>query len=149
VTEVGVMKRWVIERATAVDDELVASFARLIPQLSQAPPPDAAALRALLAQPGMHLLVARVDGGIAGAACVLVYRIATGTNARLDDVVVDGGQRGRGLGEALTREAIEIARRAGARALYLTSHPSRDVANRLYLRLGFERHDTNAFRLRL
>ena len=39
-----------ISEATVVDDRLVAAFARLIPQLSNSnPPPDAAALEAIVA----------------------------------------------------------------------------------------------------
>jgi ribosomal protein S18 acetylase RimI-like enzyme len=138
-----------ISRATRVDAELVAAFARLIPQLSKSPPPDATALAAILAQPDMHVLVARDHDAIAGVAFLLVYRIATGTHARIDDVVVDTTARGRGVGEALTREAIQIAREANAKAIHLTSHPSREAANRLYQRLGFERRDSNIYRLAL
>ena len=140
-----------VYRAVAVDDELVAACERLIPQLSKATPPDAAALEEILAQPDMHVLITRDDisGAIAGLAFVLVYRVATGTHARLDDVVVDHEFRGRGLGEALTREAIAIAGAAGAKALHLTSHPSREAANRLYVRLGFEQRFSNVYRFTL
>jgi ribosomal protein S18 acetylase RimI-like enzyme len=53
------------------------------------------------------------------------------------------------VGEALTRDAIERARTAGARAVNLTSHPRREAANRLYLRVGFERRDTNVYQYKL
>jgi ribosomal protein S18 acetylase RimI-like enzyme len=139
-----------IDRATQVDAELVAAFARLLPQLSAAPPPGEPELRAILAQPGMSLLVARAaDGTIVGLTSLLVYRIPTGLQARIDDVVVDTAARGRGTGEALTRAAIERAREAGCRAVNLTSHGSREAANRLYLRLGFERRDTNVYKLQI
>ena len=69
--------------------------------------------------------------------------------ARIEDVVVDERARGDGVGEALTREAMTLAREAGAKHLELTSHPSRAAANRLYRRLGFEQRDTNVFRLEL
>jgi ribosomal protein S18 acetylase RimI-like enzyme len=139
----------VIQRATHADAELVAALAHLIPQLSKSPPPDEAALAAILAQDAMHVLVAREHDGIAGVAFLLVYRVATGIQARLDDVVVDDAHRDRGIGDALTREAIRIAREAGARSLHLTSNPSRKAANRLYQRLGFERRDSNVYRLAL
>ena len=141
-----------LERVTRVDAELVLAFARLVPQLSSATPPTEEALAAILAQPGMWLLVAReaaLAHEIVGITCLLVYRIPTGLQARIDDVVVDGAARGRGVGEALTREAMRIAREAGAKALHLTSHPSRDAANRLYLRLGFVRRDTNVYSYKL
>jgi len=41
------------------------------------------------------------------------------------------------------------AERLGLRHLDLTSRPSREAANQLYQSLGYERRDTNAYRLRL
>ena len=35
---------------------------------------------------------------------------------------------------------------AGATTVDLTSRPSREAANRLYQRLGFQRRDTNVYR---
>jgi methyltransferase (TIGR00027 family) len=138
--------------ADAIDDELVAAWVRLMPQLSTtAAAPDRAALAAIVASPGSLLLVARegTGGPIVGAACLTLYRIPTALHARIDDVVVDEAARGRGIGEALTRAAIEHARVAGARAVGLTSHPRREAANRLYRRLGFELRETNTYGLTL
>lgn len=140
-----------IEQVSAehgVNDEVVAAFARLVPQLSSARPPTREALAEIAR--GAVLLVARsADGAIAGALTLTLYRIPTGLQARIDDVVVDRGARGQGLGEALSREAIRRAREAGAVAIGLTSHASRAAANRLYVRLGFERRETNVYKLAL
>lgn len=136
-----------IERITTVDDALVTAFARLVPQLSKSPPPDRAALEAIVAQPGARLLVARDAGAIVGTLIVTLYRIPTGVQARIDDVVVDDSGRGKGIGEALSRRAIELAREAGAKSITLTSRPSREAANRLYVRLGFAPVETNVYRL--
>jgi len=138
-----------IERVTTVDAELVAAIARLIPQLSTVAPPTTAALAALVAAPGSTLLIARDGAEIAGALALTIYRILTGVTARIDDVVVDERVRGQGIGEALAREAIALARAAGARSVNLTSRPERAAANRLYQRLGFEAITTNVYRLRL
>ena len=78
---------------------------------------------------------------------LVTFRIPTGLRAFIEDVVVDVSARREGIGEALTREAIAIARAKGARTIDLTSRPSREAANRLYQRLGFERRDTNVYRL--
>jgi ribosomal protein S18 acetylase RimI-like enzyme len=137
----------IIERVTTVDDDLVAAFARLVPQLSKARPPDADALGAIVANPGATLLVARDDArAIVGTLTLSLYRIPTGLQARIDDVVVDAAARGRGIAEALSVDAIRIAREAGARAVSLTSRPDREAANRLYRRLGFEPVETNVYR---
>lgn len=135
-----------IQRVITVDDELVAAFARLMPLLNNAPPPTRDDLTEIAAT--SHLVVAR-DPHIIGVLTLTLYRIPTGLSARIDDVIVDTAARGRGVGEALTRDAIERARTAGARSVNLTSHPRREAANRLYQRLGFERRDTNAYVFKL
>jgi ribosomal protein S18 acetylase RimI-like enzyme len=50
------------------------------------------------------------------------------------------------VGAALTEEALRLAERAGARTVDLTSRPSREAANRLYRRLGFEPRDSHVLR---
>jgi ribosomal protein S18 acetylase RimI-like enzyme len=51
------------------------------------------------------------------------------------------------VGVALTKEAVRLARAAGARTVDLTSRPSREAANRLYERLGFQLRDSEVYRL--
>ena len=63
-----------------------------------------------------------------------------------EDVVVDERLRRKGIGEALTRLALERARLAGAPWVDLTSNPARLDANRLYQRMGFEPRNTNLYR---
>ena len=138
-----------IVRATEIDDDIVTAFARLMPQLSTtAALPTRDSLTALVASPDATLLLAR-DPDIVGTATLTLYRIPTGTSARIDDVIVDHPSRERGIGEALTIEAIRIARAANARSVSLTSRPDREAANRLYQRLGFVRIETNVYRFRL
>jgi len=132
-----------ITRVTAVDADLVAAFASLMPLLNDhARAPTGDELAEIIADG--HLFVAR-DPAIIGVLTLHLYRIPTGLSARIDDVIVAMEARDRGVGEALTRAAIEHARAAGARAVNLTSHPRREAANRLYQRLGFERRDTNVY----
>ena len=138
-----------IHHVTTVDDALVEAFARLQPQLSKSKPSDRDALVAIVAQPGCRLLVARDAGQIIGTLTLTLYRIPTGLQARIDDVIVDDAARGKGIGEALSQHAIALAREAGAKAVSLTSRPSREAANRLYARLGFQRVETNVYRLAL
>jgi ribosomal protein S18 acetylase RimI-like enzyme len=139
-----------IERVTAVGDELVEAFGRLLPQLSSsAAAPTRAHLEALVADGRTALLVARDDGDrIVGSLTLASYRLPTGHPAWIEDVVVDEAARGRGVGEALTEEAKRLATEWGVTSVRLTSRPAREAANRLYVRLGFERHETNAYRWR-
>jgi ribosomal protein S18 acetylase RimI-like enzyme len=139
-----------IEQVGRVDDELVAAFERLIPQLSSSsPPPSREHLESMVGNADTVLFVARVDGSILGSLTLNFYRIPTGLKAWIEDVVVDADARGRGVGELLSVAALDEARHRGAKDVSLTSRPSREVANRLYLRLGFEARNTNVYRYTL
>jgi ribosomal protein S18 acetylase RimI-like enzyme len=136
-----------VEVALRADGELTDAFARLIPQLSPSPsPPDQDQLRRIVEFPGNRLLVARDGGAIVGMLTLVMFPIPTGLRARIEDVVVDEAARGRGIGEALTREALRLASDAGARSVDLTSRPSRQDAIRLYRRLGFEERASRVYR---
>jgi ribosomal protein S18 acetylase RimI-like enzyme len=136
--------------ADEVDDELVAAFAALIPQLSwSSPPPSAQELAEIVSSRDSVLYLARIDGRIVGSLTLAFYRIPTGLKAWIEDVVVDESARGQGVGEALNTTAIDEARRRGAKNVSLTSRASRESANRLYQRLGFKPYETNIYRLSL
>lgn len=133
-----------------VDADLVAAFERLIPQLSSSsPPPDADELGAIVDNPHSVLFVADVDGRVVGSLTLAFYRIPTGVKAWIEDVVVDDDARGQGVGEALNRAALAEAAHRGAKNVSLTSRASREAANRLYQRLGFEPYETNLYRYSL
>lgn len=137
-----------IEVVRTVTGEIVRAFGVLLPQLSRsAVPLDEQALRTLVAWQGNRLLVARVDGTIVGALTLVMFPIPTGLRAWIEDVVVDETARGQGIGAALTVEAVRLARADGARTIDLTSRPSRQAANRLYERLGFQLRDSRVYRL--
>jgi ribosomal protein S18 acetylase RimI-like enzyme len=136
-----------VEECLQVTDELVAAMEALVPQLSSSSsPPDREHLRAIVGSPACHLLLARDDTGVLGSMTLVVFPIPTGIRAWIEDVVVDSGARGKGVGEALNRRAMEIATQSGARTVDLTSRPGREAANRLYKRLGFVERDTNVYR---
>lgn len=141
-----------IVEATEATPELVAAFERLVPQLSSSnPPPTADELDALARSEASILLVAvdGDDGTVLGTLTLVWFRIPTGIRAWIEDVVVDEAARGRGVGEALSRAAVERARALGARTVDLTSRPKREAANRLYQRIGFVQRDTNVYRFDL
>jgi len=142
-----------VSEVTEVTPEVVAAFERLIPQLSRSNPvPDEGALGVMARSEASTLLVARDpdrDGEIVGSLTLVLFRIPTGLRAWIEDVVVDDAVRGRGVGQALNQSALERARAAGATTVDLTSRPSREAANRLYLRLGFVERETNLYRLEL
>jgi ribosomal protein S18 acetylase RimI-like enzyme len=139
-----------IEVLSEVTDEVVEAFGRLLPQLSRsAPPLDRAGISALVSAPAVTVLLARWDGTIAGTLTLAMFPIPTGRRAWIEDVVVDAAAGRRGIGTALTREAVRLATAAGARTVDLTSRPSREAAGRLYERLGFQQRDSRVYRLAL
>ncbi len=138
----------VVEEVTEATPEVLAAMARLVPQLSRsAPPLSHAELAEIVASPATVLLVARDDrSSIVGSLTLVLFRIPTGLRAWIEDVVVDEAARGAGVGKALSRAALALAAERGARSVDLTSRPSREAANRLYRRLGFEQRETNVYR---
>jgi len=139
-----------IQIADEATPELVAAFARLIPQLSKSsPPPTEAELTEMIAGDASDMLVARVDGVILGTLTLITFRIPTGVRAWIEDVVVDDAARGHGVGDKLNRFALDLAKAKGAKTVDLTSRPSREAANRLYQRIGFQPRDTNVYRFSL
>ena len=140
--------------------ELVAAMERLIPQLSRsAKPLTAEQTQALVDQDSVYLFVFRTDkpvtaaddneveaGTILGMLSLATFAIPTGVRAWVEDVVVDAGTRGMGAGQQLVEAAVAHAQKIGARTVDLTSRPSREAANRLYRRCGFELRETNVYR---
>ena len=137
-----------VEVISQVTGELVEAFARLVPQLSKSNrPPTERELAAIVASRASVLFLAYdEDDEIVGSLTLVLFRIPTGLRAWIEDVVVDESARGKGVGHRMNEAAIDYARKAGAKTVDLTSRPSRDVANRLYQRLGFQKRDTNVYR---
>jgi ribosomal protein S18 acetylase RimI-like enzyme len=136
-----------IVEVSEVDDVVIAAMDRLIPQLSSSnPPPTRDELEAIVGSDTTILLMARDESGVLGSLTLALFRIPTGLRAWIEDVVVDADARGKGVGRLLNEAALDLARRAGATTVDLTSRPSREDANRLYRRLGFVERETNVYR---
>jgi len=139
-----------IETVREATDELQAALGRLLLQLNPTlPVPDMHRLGRLLADPDVTLLVAKEGHEIVGTTTVIVYTTPFWIKARLDEVVVDASARGKGVGEALVKAALEIGRDGGAQVAELQSGrgPNRDAAHRLYERLGFKIRDSDVMRI--
>ncbi|MFD6160811.1 GNAT family N-acetyltransferase [Nocardia sp. NPDC060256] len=130
--------------------DLAAEVNALVRQLSTtAAPLTVDALAKLIASDSATLLIASSDAAVVGMLTLITYAIPTGVRARIEDVVVDESARGKGVAFELTNAAVELARKAGARTVDLTSRPSRESANRLYQRAGFSPRDSLVYRLPL
>ncbi len=136
-----------IYEAKEVNDELVEAFKCLVPQVSSsAALPTRAEIQEIVDSEAVILLMARDEGKLVGMLSLIVFRIPTGVRGWIEDVVVDQETRGKGIGEALTRAALDRAKELGVKTVDLTSRPSREAANRLYLRVGFQPRQTNIYR---
>jgi len=137
-----------VEIATTLTPAIVEAVEKLVPQLSRSnPPPSEVEMGDIVASPATDLFIALSDDGtIVGMATLAVFRIPTGLRAWIEDVVVDGSATRQGIGAALTQAMLDRAAELGCVTVDLTSRPSRDAANRLYQRMGFEVRETNVYR---
>jgi GNAT superfamily N-acetyltransferase len=137
----------VVRQATT---EIQAALERLLPQLNPTlPVPDMARLQRLIADPAATLLVAKDGESIVGTTTVIVYTTPFWIKAGLDEVVVDATARGKGVGEALVKAALDIGRAKGAQVAELQSGrgEERKAAHRLYERLGFKIQESDVMRI--
>ena len=102
----------------------------------------------LLDSENSHLFFIIKDEQIAGMLTVGIYHSPTGGKAWIEDVVVDETFRGQGLSKVLLAHAIEFVKSQQIPLLMLTSNPKRIAANKLYQAMGFERKETNVYRMK-
>jgi ribosomal protein S18 acetylase RimI-like enzyme len=141
------MAEFKIEVISALTPALMHSIAALIPQLSSsAAAPRNEDLQKIVQSPATTLLVAKTNETVKGMLTLAVFHVPTGARAIIEDVVVDERHRGQGIAAALVQNALARAEAAGARTVDLTSRPSREAANSLYRKLGFEQRQTNVYR---
>ena len=102
----------------------------------------------LIASSNSHLFFLLKEEQIAGMLTVGIYYSPTGGKAWIEDVVVDESFRGQGLSKLLVTHAIEFVKAKQVPSLMLTSNPKRIAANKLYQAMGFERKETNVYRMK-
>jgi ribosomal protein S18 acetylase RimI-like enzyme len=96
---------------------------------------------AIDADPRQLLLVAERDRAIVG---MLQLTVIPGIShlgswrGQIEGVRVASAARGQGVGQAMMRHALEIARERGCKIVQLTTNKSRADAKRFYEQLGFE-----------
>ncbi|HEY4977180.1 MAG TPA: GNAT family N-acetyltransferase [Gaiellaceae bacterium] len=89
---------------------------------------------------GQQLIVAELDGELAGIALTQIYPvlISAAPTCRLAVIVVAEQARRQGVGRELLLAAEDEARRAGCDRIVLESGTWRDEAHDFYSTLGFE-----------
>jgi GNAT superfamily N-acetyltransferase len=97
----------------------------------------------LRSYPDYKLHVALADGKIVGTFALLVMDNLAHRGARsaiLEDVVVDEGLRGQGIGKRMMDYAGDLCREKKCYKMALNSNRHRIEAHRFYESLGYERH---------
>ena len=128
-------------------DDLLGLMKELNPELTVTP----AQQRRAVGAPGTRIFIAENDEKrIVGCATLCVFESPTGRKASVEDVVVLPAYRGQGIGRALMQRIIDFAgSKLSPIDLHLTSNPLREEANALYQTLGFEKRDTNVYKMSL
>ena len=99
-----------------------------------------AAFDALDRDPNNRLLIAEINGETVGTLQITFIHGLSRQGAKralIEAVRVASLHRGKGFGEQIIREAVEMARREGCAMVQLTTDKSRKDAHRFYERLGF------------
>ncbi|MCA0399791.1 MAG: GNAT family N-acetyltransferase [Proteobacteria bacterium] len=99
-----------------------------------------ALFRAIAADPGVALIVAREDEKVLGVVQLVFtpgLTLGAPLKASLESVFIAASARGRGIGAKLVAAAEHRARTRGARVIRLLSHKDRVDAHRFYRNQGY------------
>ena len=131
----------------------VTSLQVLYHQLVPDENPDVEEMRKTLAYILDHLesvsiIVAENGGDIVGTCQIIVYDNlirAPQRKAVIDSVVVDAPYRNMGVGTKMVSWAVEELKRRHCKIIYVSFAMSRDIAPKLYRKVGFEPFGTTFY----
>lgn len=83
----------------------------------------------------------------AGTITLLMLQTTVHNVGHIDEIVVESGHEGQGIGRQLMQGAIAIGRDNGITRFDLTSRPDKLAAQALYEKTGFKKRETNNWRL--
>ena len=135
----------------SLDGHSVQQIGTLLNKLdSSAVSPDLTRLSFLVNHPDFTLFVATDESDcIVGMLTLTCCHTLACSKYWIEDVIVDEVCRGKGVGRALVRAAVQCVKECdGKSVIYLTSNPSRVSARALYRSEGFEEYNTGVFRLK-
>lgn len=126
-------------------DQLLSLYAELAGEKRSARPADGERSRqillSILAQPSRHLLVAELEGRLAGTVDMVIVQNLTHQAAPwavVENVVVSERYRRQGVARRLFERLIETARECGCCKLELMSAKHRGGAHAFYCSVGME-----------
>ncbi len=107
-------------------------------------------INSLIKDRGANCLVLEESGKVVGFGSLIIHQVTyKGMVARIEDIIVDQSQRGKGFGRKIMEELIKIAKKKKIKSVNLTSNPKRIEARNLYKSMGFELYETGVFKLEL
>ena len=95
------------------------------------------------------LVIATYRLKIVALACLVTVTKINGATGRIEHVVVHEKYRGKGLSKLMMTRLITFAYQKKLRYLDLTTSTDRIIANALYRKLGFQKRNSNPYRLTL
>ena len=139
-----------VEILKSIDEKSVSQIGILLNKLdSKAQSPDFSRLDFLVNHSDFTLFVAYDDTDIVGMLSLTCCHTLSCSKFWIEDVIVDDLCRGKGVGRALVKAAVNHVRSLDDNSLiYLTSNPSRISARALYRSEGFEEYETGVFRMK-
>ena len=138
-----------VEKISSYTPQVLADLDVLMHELSATSFCDEELLNKALNDANVHVYVIRDDGHIVATGTLCIKHTLEFTIADIESVVVSTKCRGLGYGKELMTAMVEAAKGLGVHHIQLTSNPARVAANRLYQELGFERYETNCYKLPL
>ena len=138
-----------VEKISSYTPQDLADLDVLMHELSARSFCDEELLNNALSDANVHVYAIRDEGHIVATGTLCIKHTLEFTIADIESVVVSSKCRGRGYGKELMTAMIEAAKKMNVHHIQLTSNPARVVANRLYQELGFERYETNCYKLLL
>lgn len=136
-----------VEELSSYTSQDLVDLDALMQELSATSCCDELLLSNALNDANVHVYVIRDFGHIIATATLCIKHTLEFTVGDVESVVVSSQYRGRGYGKMLMRAVIEAAKSFGVHHLSLTSHSGRGAANGMYRALGFERYETNCYRM--
>ena len=138
-----------VEELSSYTPQDLADLDALMQELSATSYCDEFLLSNALNDANVHVYVIRDCGHIIATATLCIKHTLEFTIGDVESVVVSSRCRGRGYGKVLMRAVVEAARGLGVHHLALTCHWGRVAANQMYGELGFDRVETNCYKMKL
>jgi len=136
-----------IEELSSYTSQDLADLDALMHELSTTSFCNEDLLNNALSDANVHVYVIKDEGHIVATGTLCIKHTLEFTIADIESVVVSSKCRGRGYGKELMTAMVEAAKKMNVHHIQLTSNPARVAANRLYQELGFERYETNCYKM--